>query len=43
MIESNGLYHIASEMKEAYFDAELHIGHDGDNKSDNFFGFEEFE
>lgn len=35
MMESNGLHHIASEMRENFGDKSLDIVHDGDNKSGN--------
>ena len=35
MMESNGLHHIAAELRDAYGDRKLKIAHDGDNKSYN--------
>ena len=37
MMESNGLHHIASEMRENFGDKALDIVHDGDNKSANIY------
>ena len=33
MKESNGIHHIAGELKDAFGEKELKITHDGDNKS----------